>query len=1026
MNFTKRFCLHTTLLLVVALLTQSAEPYVVNIRHVSVEDGLASREVFCGTQDSRGFIWFGTRSGLNRYDGKNYLLFTETNSGLRDDRTIQLAEDDRGYIWLMHGSLDRLNSFDTRIDILNTTNEQILPIAQCISGVPFTESQVVSFNRDDTGKMIIHLSNGEIFSWTLSGGFVKSDRKWIVDPQNFMQLVNGHAELLLEDSYTSANEGASIVLPLCRTSNAIYPALIYDMSRNQLTLNNISARDEISPVNFQYEKAVIPQGESINAITVLFDERSNSSIVQVTNKSVAYAGPGFYYELMSSADLARFPAFTPYSQFSDQQGNVWMCTNTGVFNIHSERNRFRTFFTSKDLSINNYEGNQARAIFEDSTGLYANIWDHLLVSRDSSMEKFQLGGIGYPLIKDEETIWTGGHSIVQLDLKSGAKKVVPLTDPKNIAWSVFDLNDSLLLYGCENGIYTFNKRTNELKEAGNAQRFPYPKFTYRFLRDDQGRILTASADGIYEIGKSGELLSYYGPTAADASHLFYFRDLHDIFQDRNGIYWLATNGNGIYRWDGVNTKHYTVADGLSSNLVYCVLEDNNGFIWLSSDYGLMRFDPATTNVKTFTTKNGLAHNEFNRTSAFRTTDGRMYFGGLNGIVGLNPNDFVDDTVMCNAPLQIVSYSQFIADVNQLIDMDSVLRGSGQIVLHPGDKFFTLEFMLLDFEESQHHYAYRIEGIDEDWVYTSENSIRFSDLPYGKFVLRIKAQNGEGEWSKSELALTVLVERPYYREGWFLGSSVFVSVLLFFGFIRWRTLSLRRDKIKLEAQVQERTEKLSRSLEEKEILLREIHHRVKNNLQIISGLLELQSSGIEDENAKAVLADSQNRVQSIALIHRELYQKDNLAAIEFQGFVTELFNQVFAVYRSSSREVVPEINLPKIYLDIDTAIPAGLIINELLVNSFKYAFKDGSPGYIRIELIPRVKDEFELSYTDSGPGIPKTIDITKSKSLGLRLVTRLAKQIGGTTEYIPGLNHRFIITFTNKIKEQPKTASYASN
>ena len=156
----------------------------------------------------------------------------------------------------------------------------------------------------------------------------------------------------------------------------------------------------------------------------------------------------------------------------------------------------------------------------------------------------------------------------------------------------------------------------------------------------------------------------------------------------------------------------------------------------------------------------------------------MFFGGLNGVNAFYPKDFRGDSSEFNMPLQVVSFNQFIGSQDKLVDKTNELMRQNTITLNPADKFFTLEFQLLDFEEERHRYAYMIEGIDKEWNYVNENSIRFSGLPYGNFKLRIKGQNSEGAWSKNELAIPLSVLKPFYRTGWFYFVAVVCLIAVY--------------------------------------------------------------------------------------------------------------------------------------------------------------------------------------------------------------------------------------------------------
>jgi len=221
------------------------------------------------------------------------------------------------------------------------------------------------------------------------------------------------------------------------------------------------------------------------------------------------------------------------------------------------------------------------------------------------------------------------------------------------------------------------------------------------------------------------------------------------------------------------------------------------------------------------------------------------------------------------------------------------------------------------------------------------------------------------------------------------------------------------KWELEQKEQKRREAeefLKKSLEEKEVLLREVHHRVKNNMQIISSILRMQSRTIEDPRLKEFLQESQNRIHSMALIHENLYNNDTLANIKFANYVISLSNNIARTFANQKANIRFDYQIEDAYLPIDAAIPCGLIINELISNSFKYAFRDMEDGKICIHFNLLDENKYQLIVCDNGCGIPKDIDITNTKSLGLKIIHKLIKQIEGelTTDFSEGT--KFNITF----------------
>lgn len=211
------------------------------------------------------------------------------------------------------------------------------------------------------------------------------------------------------------------------------------------------------------------------------------------------------------------------------------------------------------------------------------------------------------------------------------------------------------------------------------------------------------------------------------------------------------------------------------------------------------------------------------------------------------------------------------------------------------------------------------------------------------------------------------------------------------------------------------ERLQRSLEEKETLLKEIHHRVKNNLQIISSLLRMQSRRVQDQVTMILFQESQNRVQSMALIHEHLYQSPELSQIDFGGYIHSLMNNLLRSYGISQKTIALKIATHGIKLNLDIAIPCGLLINELISNSLKYAFPEDRGGEIIIRLVLSPNNTVTLTVSDSGIGIPETLDWQNTKSLGLRIVHNLTKQLKGNILLERDRGTTFHITFPRALK-----------
>jgi PAS domain S-box-containing protein len=208
------------------------------------------------------------------------------------------------------------------------------------------------------------------------------------------------------------------------------------------------------------------------------------------------------------------------------------------------------------------------------------------------------------------------------------------------------------------------------------------------------------------------------------------------------------------------------------------------------------------------------------------------------------------------------------------------------------------------------------------------------------------------------------------------------------------------------------EQTARSLREKETLLREIHHRVKNNMAVVSSLLSLQVRQIEDATVRTLFEESQQRVQSMALVHEKLYQTKDLSVVNFEDYIKSIVSEIISLYRIDTSAITTEINIKDIELDIETAVPCGLIINELLTNAFKYAFPDSRNGVLSVHFTKTDDDTCTLVIKDNGVGLPKGFDYKEAKTLGLQLVNVLTGQLRGTLQIKSDKGTESVVTFPN--------------
>ncbi len=284
---------------------------------------------------------------------------------------------------------------------------------------------------------------------------------------------------------------------------------------------------------------------------------------------------------------------------------------------------------------------------------------------------------------------------------------------------------------------------------------------------------------------------------------------------------------------------------------------------------------------------------------------------------------------------------------------------------------------------------------DDWATLADSVALWQAVPDGEILhVERRLKDCNHEWRYFQCQETIFARDPDGTPKQTLGIAVDVTPAK-------RFEELRQTQAQLQA-----------SLQEKEVLLKEIHHRVKNNLQIVYSLLRLQYRRVTDEKAASILLESQNRIKSIALVHEKLYRSDDLAHIDLSQYIPSLVSSLFSSYNTRSNAIQLKIDIERVLLDIDTAIPCGLIINELVSNALKYAFPAEQTGKIAIGLHTTTDRSITLTISDNGIGIPPTLDLTKMDSLGLKLVNDLVHQLEGRITMHGSHGTAFEITFTS--------------
>jgi signal transduction histidine kinase/streptogramin lyase len=371
-----------------------------------------------------------------------------------------------------------------------------------------------------------------------------------------------------------------------------------------------------------------------------------------------------------------------------------------------------------------------------------------------------------------------------------------------------------------------------------------------FLKEAASWMIMVLEDrsGLVWVGTSGDGLYRYDPTNGEWRHFWHDPDdpnslsensVEAIHEDDAGILWLATHG-GLDRfdWQTETFTHYRVQDGLANEYVTGLMQDRQGNLWLGTNGGLSRFDPATETFKNYYASDGLLNNLFWRNSYYQSDDGEMFFGGQDGLDVFYPEQISDNPHP--PPVVITAFGLF----NQVVRTN--LRTDERIELDYQDNFLSFDFAALDYHNPEkNQYAYQMEGVDEDWVFAgNRRHADYPDLPPGDYTFRVIASNNDGVWNEAGVSLAITIQPPFWETPWFIGLVIAALIGAGYGAYRYRVRSLRERSLQLEKEVAERTTELQSANTQLE---REIAER------------ERAEQALAEKAAEAAVAEERNRL-----------------------------------------------------------------------------------------------------------------------------------------------------------------------
>lgn len=1011
-----------------------------DIRFINLHEGISQRTVTCITQDNKGYIWLGTLGGLNRYNGVDFVVYENVfgdSTSLSNDRITDILEDRQGRLWIatteglnlydrdhdrfirfLHDETDSTSlSFNLVYDLhedskanlwigtdmgLNRWNEDKYCFERYMNDPRDSQSissNVVTFIYED--------SNMNLWCLTGDGKLNILDR----DTQEFtrFQFDNGGESVFVPNVFIGMTEDNEGNLWVGTLSNGLL--LVHDYNQGHIQFDL-----------FQHE----PHNQNslnINSIKTMFLDRANTLWIGTENGGINL----FNVKTRKITHLMNDPknerslsSNSIWSVYEDRIGRMWIGTfDKGLDVIDEKYEKFRTY-RHQEGNDNSLSYNAVPEFLEDEQG---NLW----IATDG-------GGLNYLDRK------TGTFTHYRHDPDD------PNSLSSNAALSLYKDRAGHLWVGTyHGGINIFNHENKIIQRFNIANGSLNANHVFGIIDDRDGNILMATLSGglnVYD--PKTRRFSYFTHDESDNStlssdlviqlcrdsadriwigtdgfgldllqkdesgHVTFLHHIHDsdnpeslsnnivesIFEDSQNRLWIGTS-NGLNLMN-IEERSFTVfrkGNGLPNNTVHSMMEDDHGNLWIATNGGLSRMNPETGEFKNYDAGDGLQGNEFNPMgNVTKCRSGEMVFGGRHGFNLFHPDSVKDNPLI--PVVYITNLKIFNKDVG--IGNGSPLKKhiseTDELILSHEHSVFSLEYIALNYTHAEkNQYAYMMEGFDKDWIYAGhKREATYTNLDPGKYVFRVKGSNNDGVWNEAGASVLITITPPLWQTWWFKGLAFLLIAGSVLGGYEYRFYSNNRHRKELEKQVEERTRALSAANKAKDVLIKEVHHRVKNNFAIISSLINLQSAQISDPEIRQIFLQSQTRIRSMALVHEQLHRSEDVANMDLKLYVNKLVKDLFQTLKNEKGKIDLKLNIEDIELTVDKAIPCGLIINELVSNSLKYAFPKNS-GCLRVGLKRISEKTAELTVQDDGIGLPEDFNVDESDSLGLKLVRILAEE-----------------------------------
>lgn len=936
-----------------------------HFQHLSIDEGLSNLNVTSITQDSLGFLWFGTEEGLNRYDGyaiKIYKYDPTDSSALSWYWISSLCIDLQGTLWI--GTPIGLNRYDRTTDkfiryfhdpqndnsLQNNSINQLTTdgagnlLIATSTGMDYFDpstNHFVHFRHDSTDTntpgasfvgRIFTDSRGVVWIWVSEHGinaFYPRLKKFIRYPfgrQDSSGSISPSLTWLSEDAngriwMGTWGSGIDILDPSTNkfshhqkdsrstsTFGNAFSTVVARRHAGGMWIGTFDAGLEHIDVETKTYRSFRndpnnPLSLSSDRVIALCEDRVGRLWIGTSGGGVNVYDPWrkpFTHIWKVDARSNGLNDNTVWAFYEDRRGEVWIGTDNGGLNRYDPKaNRF-SYFLHDPKDPQSLTANLVKSICEDSFG---QLW----IATSSGLDRFDRVGKFKHYRHDPNNPESLGDDEITV---------------------VYEDREGDLWVATHQGLARYDRARDRF-----IRQFRELTFTSQLTRgeiqflhqDTQGELWIGTfGDGVYRFNKKTKALAHYvKPSLPD-------NGAYAMNEDPSGGIWISTFRGGLSRYDRQKDefRHYSERDGLPSNYVKGILCDDRRRLWLSTMRGISRFDPQTGMFTNFGPSEGIQANEFRTGSCFRAKDGKMYFGGVNGY-----NVFHPDSIHVNpiAPPVVLTSFKIFDKSSSLGEAIATIR---EIRLAYAQDVFSFEFVALNYTNAEkNQYAYKLEGLDNDWVYSGARRYAgYTHLDPGEYTFHVKASNNDGVWNEKGVNVRLIVIPPVWMTWWFRASAI-VALFLFVG---WGVRSVEMRRIGEKMRRLEREADLER---ERARIARDMHDDLGSRLTEIRMLSELTQRGMKDDRtAKSNLEEISESAREIVGSFQEIVWSvnpkydtlDNLA-----DFLTQFASGYLGKVGLRCRLDIPPI-LPGYKVSSEVRHNLMMVVKEALNNTAKHA------------------------------------------------------------------------------------------